>query len=56
MAPALFYASENGIRFEIANPVIPYGHPDDLKQAFHRSIDYLTKYSTRRMKFCWLQK
>lgn len=38
MAPALFYACENGIRFEIANPVIPYGHPDDLKQAFHRSI------------------
>lgn len=38
LAPALFYACENGIRFEIANPGIPYGHPDDLKQAFYRSI------------------
>lgn len=38
LSPALFYAGKNGIRFEISNPALPLGDPDELKQAFHRSI------------------
>lgn len=38
LAPALFYAREPGIRFEIADPQRSYDEPYFLAQAFERSV------------------
>lgn len=37
LAPALFYAWQPGIRFEISDPYQSYGEPGHLVQAFERS-------------------
>ncbi|QHJ69938.1 DUF3885 domain-containing protein [Planococcus halotolerans] len=37
LAPALFYAWEPGLRFEISNPKLSYAEPGYLAQAFERA-------------------